>query len=102
MYLGRIVEIGTTADILKHPNHPYTRALISVIPVPNPRNRRERVILQGEIPNPANIPCGCRFHPRCPIAIDECRKIDPHLLPEASIHQTACIRADENILVKNT
>ena len=101
MYLGRIVEIGTTADILQHPTHPYTRALISVIPVPNPRNRRERGILQGEIPNPTNIPSGCRFHPRCPIAIDECRKIDPQLLPEASIHQTACIRADENIPVKS-
>ncbi len=100
MYLGRIVEIGPTAEILQRPKHPYTRALISVIPVPNPRNRRERVILQGEIPNPINIPVGCRFHPRCPVAIDQCRKIDPQLLPEASIHQTACIRADETMLDK--
>ncbi len=95
MYLGRIVEIGPTVEILQRPKHPYTRALISVIPVPNPRHRRERVILQGEIPNPTNIPSGCRFHPRCPIAIDACRKIDPKLLPESSIHQTACIRVDE-------
>ncbi len=95
MYLGRIVEIGPTADILQRPKHPYTRALISVIPVPNPRHRRERVILQGEIPNPTNIPVGCRFHPRCPIAIDECRKIDPQLLPVIGLHQTACIRANE-------
>ncbi|MBI1277157.1 MAG: ATP-binding cassette domain-containing protein [Anaerolineaceae bacterium] len=97
MYLGRIVEIGTTVDILQHPKHPYTRALISVIPAPNPRNRRERVILQGEIPNPTNIPSGCRFHPRCPVAIDDCRKIDPQLLPIAGVHQTACIRADEKL-----
>jgi len=86
---------------LQHPKHPYTRALISVIPVPNPRARRERVILQGEIPNPTNIPVGCRFHPRCPVALDECRKIDPQLLPQAALHQTACIRADEIIPDKN-
>jgi len=92
MYLGRIVEIGATKDILQNPQHPYTKALISVIPVPNPRLRRERVLLQGEIPNPINIPSGCRFHPRCPIAIDECRKIDPRLMPTNSAHQTACIR----------
>ncbi len=92
MYLGRIVEIGPTAEILQRPQHPYTKALISVIPVPNPRLRRERVLLQGEIPNPINIPSGCRFNPRCPIAIDDCRKIDPQLIPEAGTHQTACIR----------
>ncbi len=100
MYLGRIVEIGPTADILQRPKHPYTRALISVIPIPNPRHRRERVILQGEIPNPINIPPGCRFHPRCPVALDACRKIDPQLLPETVVHQTACIRADEIMLNK--
>lgn len=92
MYLGRIVEIGPTAEILQRPQHPYTKALISVIPVPNPRLRRERVLLQGEIPNPINIPNGCRFHPRCPVAIDDCRKIDPQLTPETGTHQTACIR----------
>ena len=91
MYLGRIVEIGATKDILQNPQHPYTKALISVIPVPNPRLRRERVLLQGEIPNPINIPSGCRFHPRCPIAIEECRNIDPQLMPTSRIHQTACI-----------
>lgn len=92
MYLGRIVEIGPTDEILKRPQHPYTKALISVIPVPNPRLRRERVLLQGEIPNPINIATGCRFHPRCPIAIDECRSIDPQLMPTIGAHQTACIR----------
>ncbi len=101
MYLGRIVEIGPTAEILQRPKHPYTQALISVVPVPNPRQRRKRVLLQGEIPNPTNIPSGCRFHPRCPVAIDDCRKIDPSLLPTTSDHQTACIRADEIITSRN-
>jgi oligopeptide/dipeptide ABC transporter ATP-binding protein len=77
MYLGRIVEIGTMLEVLENPQHPYTKALISVIPVPNPRLRHERIILQGETPNPINIPSGCRFHPRCPVAIESCVLTDP-------------------------
>jgi oligopeptide/dipeptide ABC transporter ATP-binding protein len=93
MYLGRVVELGPTAQILSQPRHPYTQALISVIPVPNPRRRHKRLILSGEIPNPIDIPPGCRFHPRCPIAIDECRAVDPALHEIASGHEVACILA---------
>jgi peptide/nickel transport system ATP-binding protein len=93
MYLGRVVELGPTARVLSEPRHPYTQALISVIPVPNPRRRRKRLILKGEIPNPIDIPSGCRFHPRCPIAIDECRKVDPPLREIAPGHKVACILA---------
>ena len=81
MYLGRIVEIGTMKDVLKDPQHPYTRALLSVIPVPNPRMRKKRIVLQGETPNPIDLPPGCRFHPRCPVAISICKENDPALLP---------------------
>jgi oligopeptide/dipeptide ABC transporter ATP-binding protein len=92
MYLGRIVEIGSMRDVLENPQHPYTRALLSVIPVPNPRLRRERVILQGETPNPIDLPSGCRFHPRCPIATEECRQIDPPYVQIAPKHRAACLK----------
>ena len=92
MYLGRIVEIGPTKELLSNPRHPYTRALLSVVPVPNPRRRRKRVILQGEIPNPIEIPSGCRFHPRCPEAVPECHEVDPQLRTVASGYQVACVR----------
>jgi peptide/nickel transport system ATP-binding protein len=91
MYLGRIVEIGPTASVLKNPAHPYTNALVSVAPVPNPRRRRKRTILKGEVPNPIDLPVGCRFHPRCPIAVDKCREIDPPYVALSSDHQAACL-----------
>jgi oligopeptide/dipeptide ABC transporter ATP-binding protein len=91
MYLGRIVEVGPTLQILKNPQHPYTRALLSVSPVPNPRQRRERTILQGETPNPIDLPGGCRFHPRCPIAQPECQQIDPALEMVPAGHEVACL-----------
>jgi oligopeptide/dipeptide ABC transporter ATP-binding protein len=91
MYLGRIVEVGTMLDVLERPQHPYTKALISVIPVPNPRLRHERIILQGETPNPINLPSGCRFHPRCPVAIPACKASDPALMQITKTHQAACI-----------
>lgn len=97
MYLGRIAEIGVTAEVLANPKHPYTRALLSVVPVPNPRQRRKREILQGEIPNPINIPPGCRFHPRCPDAIPRCREIDPALYTVNTKHQAACILVNQTI-----
>jgi peptide/nickel transport system ATP-binding protein len=96
MYLGRIVETGPTADVLSHPQHPYTRALLSVVPVPNPRLRRERIILQGETPNPIHLPSGCRFHPRCPLVFDACSKYDPALLPITADHNAACLLFEKN------
>jgi oligopeptide/dipeptide ABC transporter ATP-binding protein len=93
MYLGRIVEIGTMLEVLESPQHPYTKALISVIPVPNPRLRHERIILQGETPNPINIPSGCRFHPRCPVAVEACAMTDPAMITLTKTHQSACLLA---------
>ncbi|MFZ5912040.1 MAG: ABC transporter ATP-binding protein [Chloroflexota bacterium] len=91
MYLGRIVEMGPARAVLSNPQHPYTKALISVIPVPNPRLRRERVILQGETPNPIDIPSGCRFHPRCPIAVERCKQEDPAYVGLSGTHTAACL-----------
>jgi peptide/nickel transport system ATP-binding protein len=91
MYLGRIVEIGPAGAVLENPLHPYTRALLSVIPSPDPRRKRKRVILQGETPNPADVPPGCRFHPRCPLAAEACRATDPQLELKQG-HEVACIR----------
>lgn len=91
MYLGRIVEIGTMTDVLKNPRHPYTQALLSVIPVPNPRMRKKRIILQGETPNPIDLPAGCRFHPRCPLAFDRCKVEDPRLFNVSETHKAACL-----------
>ena len=72
MYLGKIVEVGTAEQVIAHPRHPYTQALISVVPSPDPRKRPTRVILKGERPDPVDIPTGCRFHPRCPVAFERC------------------------------
>jgi oligopeptide/dipeptide ABC transporter ATP-binding protein len=91
MYLGRIVEIGPTKTVLENPQHPYTRSLLSVIPVPNPRLRRKRIILQGDPPNPINLPSGCRFHPRCPLVFDRCPEVDPRLIPIEPGHEAACL-----------
>ncbi|NJM07806.1 ABC transporter ATP-binding protein [Candidatus Gracilibacteria bacterium] len=91
MYLGRIVEIGAAAEIMQAPQHPYTRALLSVVPGIDPHRRRERIVLRGETPNPAAIPAGCRFHPRCPLAVDSCRSVDPQLESKHG-REVACIR----------
>lgn len=91
MYLGKIVEIGPTHDVLSNPKHPYTQALLSVIPVPNPRKRRKRMILKGETPNPIDLPQGCRFNPRCPMAFDQCKQIEPQLTMVNPGHEAACL-----------
>jgi len=92
MYLGRIVEVASAAELYANPLHPYTRALLSAIPVPDPTRKRERIVLKGDVPTPINPPAGCRFHTRCPDAIPECSKIDPDLREIAPGHTVACIR----------
>jgi oligopeptide/dipeptide ABC transporter ATP-binding protein len=96
MYLGRIVEEGPAHDVVHNPQHPYTRALLSVVPKRDPRQRENPQILRGETPNPVHIPRGCRFHPRCPMAIPACEETDPALRRPAAAtspeHVAACIR----------
>jgi peptide/nickel transport system ATP-binding protein/oligopeptide transport system ATP-binding protein len=95
MNLGRIVELAPTAALFAEPRHPYSRALLSAIPVPRPLAARSRVLLQGELPSALNPPSGCRFHPRCPYAVDRCRTETPELTADASGHATACHRMAE-------
>jgi peptide/nickel transport system ATP-binding protein len=93
MYLGRIVEEGPARQVVRDPQHPYTKALLSVVPKRDPRERSELQILTGEPPNPVEPPSGCRFHPRCPVALDRCRTEDPALrdVPGADEHRAACV-----------
>jgi oligopeptide/dipeptide ABC transporter ATP-binding protein len=96
MYLGRIVEEGPAQEVVRNPQHPYTKALLSVVPKPDPRQRQRPQILTGETPDPVQVPVGCRFHPRCPAMIPECRTVDPELRRPAAAapdHEAACIRA---------
>jgi len=95
MYLGRIVEIGPKDAVFANPRHPYTRVLLSAIPRPDPHRRLARQVAGGDVPSPANIPSGCRFHTRCAFVIDRCRTEDPALHPIEPGHLSACHRAEE-------
>lgn len=97
MYLGKMVELTTREELFRKPMHPYTMALMSAIPVPNPRLKRQRTILKGDVPSPLNPPKGCRFHPRCPVALEMCSQEEPQfkeLLPD---HWVACWVAEKNV-----
>ncbi|MEC0171439.1 dipeptide ABC transporter ATP-binding protein [Paenibacillus graminis] len=90
MYLGRIVELAPTKELFAKPLHPYTQALMSAVPVPNPGLKKSRIVLTGDVPNPETPPSGCAFHPRCPFAMDKCRKDEPVLRQLDSGHQVSC------------
>ena len=90
MYLGEIVENATTTTLYANPLHPYTRALMSAIPVPDPKQRRKRILLPGDVPSPVNPPSGCRFHPRCPVAQDRCKAEVPALREVGAGQSVAC------------
>ncbi|MGB2581743.1 MAG: ABC transporter ATP-binding protein [Thermoplasmata archaeon] len=90
MYLGKIVEMGPTEKVIKNPQHPYTKALISVVPTPDPNDREEKIILVGERPDPSDVPPGCRFHPRCPSVMDICRLEEPKSVFVSPGHSVCC------------
>jgi oligopeptide/dipeptide ABC transporter ATP-binding protein len=94
MYLGKIVELAEAKEIYREPLMPYTKALISAVPVPDPQieAKRTRIILTGDVPSPINPPTGCHFHTRCPYMIEECKKIEPSLAEIKPNHRAACIR----------
>jgi oligopeptide/dipeptide ABC transporter ATP-binding protein len=94
MYLGKVVEIAEKKSLFDNPSHPYTQALLSAIPEPNRKKKKERIILKGDVPSPIDPPSGCRFHTRCPLATDLCRQSDPELKSLGEGHQTACHYAE--------
>ncbi len=94
MYLGRIVEIGNTETIITNPTHPYARALLAGVSIPDPRVKRERIVLEGEVPSAKNIPPGCRFHPRCYMVQERCKTDDPDLEKKVSGAEAACYVVD--------
>jgi oligopeptide/dipeptide ABC transporter ATP-binding protein len=90
MYLGKLVEVGTSAQICVSPKHPYTQALLSAVPIPDPAAKKQRIVLAGDVPTPINPPAGCRFHTRCPIAIERCKIEEPPLRPLPDGRDAAC------------
>lgn len=95
MYVGRIVEIAPTRTLFAQPRHPYTEALLSAVPVPDPRRRASRIVLEGDVADPSNPPTGCHFHPRCRYATDRCKVETPPLVEVAPGHAVRCLRTDE-------
>ncbi len=96
MYLGEIVEIADAAELYRNPKHPYTQALLSAVPIPDPRVRKQRIVLTGDVPSPANLPTGCFFHPRCPQAMPECKESHPGLGDDGTDHMTRCLLYPES------
>lgn len=95
MYVGKIVEIAPTKELFLRPQHPYTEALLSAVPNPDPRRRSQRIVLEGDVPDPANPPTGCYFHPRCQYAQERCTNEPPELQSVGPQHQVACHFAEE-------
>ncbi|NCU17941.1 ABC transporter ATP-binding protein [Bacillus sp. P1(2020)] len=90
MYLGHLVEMALTDDLFENPLHSYTKALLSSIPIPDTRVKRERIILKGDVPSPINPPSGCVFHRRCPFAMEKCKKVKQELKDSSNGHMVAC------------
>ena len=97
MYLGRIVERAPSALLYKNPQHPYTQALLSAVPWPDPRRAKSnnKIILQGDLPSPISPPKGCAFHPRCPLADSECSRIEPTLTQKSEDHEVSCLKVQD-------
>jgi peptide/nickel transport system ATP-binding protein len=94
MYVGQVVEVADTDSLYFTPKHPYTEALLSSVPKPDPESRTDRIVLKGEVADPANVPAGCAFHPRCPYATEICRRAEPKLERKGG-RLVRCHRADE-------
>ncbi|HLE15042.1 MAG TPA: ABC transporter ATP-binding protein [Anaerolineales bacterium] len=94
MYLGKMVEMSPREELFRNPLHPYTQALMSAIPIPDPKLKRERIILPGDVPSPLNPPHGCRFHPRCPVAMEHCAIEEPPFIEVSDDHWVACWRVE--------
>ncbi len=97
MYLGEIVEVATSEELYRNPKHPYTQALLSAVPMPDPRVKKQRIVLSGDVPSPANLPTGCYFHPRCQKAFSDCSRVHPEIGDDGSGHLTRCLLYPESI-----